>query len=191
MSTTEQQKLQQKADFVTASNSLLKSTKHSDVTLYLGPNELKTPAHYAILSTRTKYFETAKERGLKEGVQKEFWFKEYKLKELPEDDRELIKHPRAYAIADLMDIPDLKKVCSMCFREQLMTHWISDTFVDAVKEVYSSSVASDHLMRDQLAMIAHSNIGPLYAKREFKGLLSENAEFASDLIKLLVADKLK
>lgn len=47
---------------------------HADVTLYLGPQQVKLPAHYAILSIRTNYFDTAKEGGWQEASTNEFRF---------------------------------------------------------------------------------------------------------------------
>ncbi|KAL7270311.1 hypothetical protein RUND412_006986 [Rhizina undulata] len=181
------------------------------MTLYLSPNELKFPAHYAILNTRTKYFNVAKERGFKEGVENEFRFKENSTHALyrvlqyvytrdysavnnqlddDQDDRELIKHPRVYAIADLRNLSDLKDLCKVRFQEQLTAQWISDTFVDAVREVYSSTVDSDRKLRDLLATVAFQNIKNPYIKNDFKVLLKENVEFASDLIKLWVTGTL-
>ncbi|KAL7270312.1 hypothetical protein RUND412_006987 [Rhizina undulata] len=117
-----------------------------------------------MLSARTRYFDVAKEGGFKEGVKNEFRLKENK------DDRELIKHRRVYAIADLWDIPNLKELCKMRFEHQLTTLWTSDTFMDAIREV------------------AYKNLKNLYAKDDFKDLLKENGEFASDLIRLRVAE---
>jgi BTB/POZ domain len=56
--------------------SLLVSSKHSDVSIYLGPQKVELRAHYAILSIHTNYFDAAKERGFAEGLEDKFYFPE-------------------------------------------------------------------------------------------------------------------
>ncbi|KAL7266670.1 hypothetical protein RUND412_010778 [Rhizina undulata] len=101
--------------------------------------------------------------------------------------RGLIKHPRVYAIADLWDIPDLKELCRVQFEHHLTTLWVSDTFVDAGREAYSTTAHSDRKLRDLLETVAYKNLKNLKAKDDFKDLTKENAEFVSDVIRLRVA----
>ncbi|KAL7269475.1 hypothetical protein RUND412_007864, partial [Rhizina undulata] len=102
-----------------------------------------------------------------------------------------IIYPRVYAIEDLWDIPGLKELsCKVRFEDQLAAHWINDTFVYAVREVYSSTADNDRKLRDLLATVAFQNIKNLYTKNYFKVLIKQNAEFALDLIKLWITGTL-
>ena len=55
---------------------MLLSSKHSDVSIYLGPEKVEFRAHYAILSVHTRYFDAAKEKGFAEALENKFYFPE-------------------------------------------------------------------------------------------------------------------
>ena len=52
---------------------------------------------------------------------------------------ELLRHPRVYAFADIFRIENLKTLSCHKFEQQLQQHWISDTLVDCIREVYLTS----------------------------------------------------
>lgn len=208
---------------------LFNSERYSDVTLFLGPDEVKFKAHYAVLGVRTTYFDKAKEHGFKEGETNEYRFPDYSAhalwrvlqyfytgdysvepnqiedgggKYIPsrdavylgvftnseiDDDFELAKHPRVYAIADLLDMKGLQKLCASRFEKQLAEHWISDTFSDAVREVYATTYSNDRAMRDPLVKIAYQNVAALYLRSDFVKLAKELAEFSGDLIAAVIS----
>lgn len=203
---------------------LFNSEKYSDVTLFLGPDEVKFKAHYAVLGVRTTYFDKAKEHGFREGETNEYRFPDYSAHALwrvlqyfytgdysaepnqmddgggnyipirdtlrlkistnseTDDDFELAKHPRVYAIADLLGLEALKKLCVSRFESQLTAHWISDTFSDAVREVYATTYSNDRTMRDPLVKVAQKNVAALSLRPDFIKLSKELAEFSGDLI---------
>ncbi|KAI9761052.1 MAG: hypothetical protein M1840_002037 [Geoglossum simile] len=189
--------------FLKAFEKLLVSSKHSDVSIYFGPEKVEFRAHYAILSVHTKYFDAAKERGFAEGLEDKFYFPEghphafyralqymytgdyssenNQLDNGEEDDRELLKHPRVNAIADLFDIEGLKELCATRFTDQLVTHWISDTFVDSVREIYSTSTKSEDRMRKAIVDTTRTHAKDLYKHSDFKALIKGNAEFSGEL----------
>lgn len=104
-----------------------------------------------------------------------------------DDDFELAKHPRVYAIADLLDLKGLQKLCVSKFEKQLAEHWISDTFSDAIREVYATTYSNDRAMRDPLVRIAQRNVAALYLRPDFVKLSKELAEFSGDLISAVIS----
>lgn len=103
-----------------------------------------------------------------------------------DDDFELVKHPRVYALADLLDLDGLKKLCVAKFREQLVQHWISDTFTDAVREVYATTYSNDRAMKDPLVTIARQQAKSLIMRQDFIKLSKEVAEFSGDVLAAVV-----
>ncbi|PMD41730.1 POZ domain-containing protein [Hyaloscypha variabilis F] len=136
----------------TAFDSLFNNSKHSDVTIYLGESKIPFAAHRVVLGTRCPYFDDIFQSGFKEGIINEISFEKDSPHALwrvlcyiytgnysdgpseashsERDDLELFKHPRVFALADMFRIEELK-------------HWISDTFPDSIREVYSTSNNTD------------------------------------------------
>ena len=94
----------------------------------------------------------------------------------------MLKHPRVNEIADLFDIEDLKELCAARFTNQLATHWISDTFVDSVREIYSTTTKSEDRMRKAIVDAARTNIIELRKRDDFKAIIMGNAEFSGELM---------
>jgi hypothetical protein len=99
-----------------------------------------------------------------------------------DDDFELLKHPRVYAAADFLGIERLKELCVLKFEEQLEQHWTSDTFTDAVREVYGTTYPSDRAMKDPLVKTAKENGEALLARQCFVKLTKEVSEFSADML---------
>jgi hypothetical protein len=83
---------------------------------------------------------------------------------------------------------DLKKLSCKKFELQLQQHWISDTFPDCIREVYSTSEDADSTATRKAVVDAVSlHKQELVQKRPFQELIREVGDFAVDLI-LLVAN---
>ncbi|KAF4459178.1 speckle-type poz [Fusarium albosuccineum] len=62
-------------------------------------------------------------------------------------------HVKVYALAEKYAIEDLKAVALKKFRIEAKEHWQSQDFIDAIQEVYTSTVDSDRGLRDVLVGI--------------------------------------
>ncbi|PGH16006.1 hypothetical protein AJ79_01986 [Helicocarpus griseus UAMH5409] len=192
--------------FIEGFARLFNSTAHSDVTLYLGQNQVKLHAHYVILSARTHYFDKAKDGGFKESTTDEFHLSEhdsYALYRMMQyiymgdyshkkglvleeaDEQELFMHARVYVLANYFDVDGLKGLCaakiSRCtiFQEDL------DSLVESIAEIYSIRNPC-FSMRQTISTKVKKDMKKLYEKKSFRKLLRQNAEFASDVIRVLM-----
>ncbi|KAH8847091.1 hypothetical protein MCOR27_009213 [Pyricularia oryzae] len=60
----------------------------------------------------------------------------------------LLTHYHVYALAEYLQIGDLKGLAARKFRTEAEKHWNHPDFFEAVQEVYRTSVRSDKLLRD-------------------------------------------
>jgi hypothetical protein len=82
---------------------------------------------------------------------------------------------------------DLKKLSYKKFDLQLQQHWISDTFPDCIREVYSTSEDADSTAtRKAVVDAVSSHKQELVQKRPFQELIREVGDFAVDLILMVV-----
>jgi hypothetical protein len=99
------------------------------------------------------------------------------------DDLELLRHPRVYALADMFRMEDLKSLAYGKFETQLQQHWISDTLVDCIREVYLTSTESGPpSIRKAVVKIASLHMKVLIQKWSFQELIREVGDFAVDLV---------
>jgi len=78
-------------------------------------------------------------------------------------------------------IDDLKSLSCKKLEVQLQKHWISDTFVDCIREVYLSSMDTDPAMRKAVVRMVSLH-QELVQKRSFQELIREVGDFAVDLV---------
>jgi hypothetical protein len=97
-----------------------------------------------------------------------------------DDDLELLKHPRIFALSAIFRIDDLKELSCNKFEDQLEQHWISDTFPHCIREIYSTSNNTDIRKIVVDAVASHSQ--DLVEKRSFQDLIREVGDFAVDLV---------
>ncbi|KFY28058.1 hypothetical protein V491_00664 [Pseudogymnoascus sp. VKM F-3775] len=181
---------------------LFNNEKYSDVTLLIGESKTSFPAHRLVLGTRSPYFDVALQSKFKEASTGEFVFDkesphalwralqymytgDYTDDSSPSlssegDDLELLKHLRVYALADMFQIENLKTIACKKFQQQLQHHWISDTFVDCIREVYMTSRDSDATRKAVVNVV--SSHQELVKKQPFQDLIREVGDFAVDLI---------
>ncbi|OJD15705.1 hypothetical protein ACJ73_08959 [Blastomyces percursus] len=98
------------------------------------------------------------------------------------DDHELTKDLRVYALADMFQMERLKEQAFGRFETKIQQLWISDMFIDYVKEVYSTTNSNDRMMRGAVVGIAVKHIRELWKKQQFRGLVREVGDFAEDMI---------
>lgn len=89
----------------------------------------------------------------------------------------------------MFQIEELKAQSRKKFEEQLRQHWISDTFADCIRDVYSTSKERD-LIRKAIvdAVSVHRE---LIQKRIFQELIREVGDFAVDLVLIIAGVKVE
>ncbi|KAM3064922.1 hypothetical protein ACMFMG_011250 [Clarireedia jacksonii] len=193
------------AGFKSIFASSFNASKYSDVTIYLGKSKIPFKSHRIVLGSRCPYFDDLLRSGFKEGITNEISFEKDSPHALwrvlcfiytgdysdepPEvlvsegDDLELLKHPRVFALADMFRMDELKALSCKRFKEQLQKHWISDTFPDCIREVYSTSNDLDcNTIRKAVVDVVVLHRHELIRKKQFQELIREVGDFAVDLV---------
>ncbi|OAQ69694.1 BTB/POZ fold domain-containing protein [Pochonia chlamydosporia 170] len=174
---------------------------NADVKIFLRGLEL--PAHGIVLCAQSKYFETALNSRMKEADTREFKYSEgsihaywrtfeymYKGEYSEElvakldalDDDELSKHVRVYQLADYFGVQTLKDYSLGKLRLKVQELWVSETFVDCIRDVYQSTIDPDCEMRKIVVDTAWSHFKSLWGKKPFRELVREGGDFAVDLM---------
>src|SRR5436190_10693352 len=83
----------------------------------------------------------------------------------------LLNNLRVYTIADKYDIKELKELARKRFSTQVQTHWNHAKFPAVVREVYDSTVSSDHGLRDIIEKAIKEHVGSVLDDDNFKNLL--------------------
>ncbi|KAI3339743.1 BTB/POZ domain-containing protein [Ustulina deusta] len=180
---------------------LFNNPDHADVKICVGHYEL--PAHSVVLATQSPFFEKALSRNFREGKAKQFFFKEESAHahwrvfqymytgtyaEEPaevldaQDDDELTKDVRVYVTAEFFMLDDLKQHALQRFTSKLESLWVSELFVDCIREIYASTTTTEHGLRGAVVEAARSHRTQLWEKRAFRDLLSEGGDFVVDLM---------
>ncbi|KAI9733082.1 MAG: hypothetical protein M1834_003628 [Cirrosporium novae-zelandiae] len=187
-------------------SELFNSTQHSDLIIYIGKKEL--PAHALILAAQSEFFEKALKPGFKEeetkvfrfetGSEHAYWrvfnylytgdYSDEPCQDLEvDDDIELLKHVRVYELADFFFIDNLKELVRQKFESKLQTCWVSETLVDCISELYSTTpYGKDNAIKRVVLSMVYKNINELWSKRAFKDLVRSNGDFAADLINKVI-----
>ncbi|KAL2002760.1 hypothetical protein VTN02DRAFT_6039 [Thermoascus thermophilus] len=184
---------------------LFNNTYLADAKIYIYKFELQ--AHSVVLSLHSEHFEKAFKSGFKEGASKEFTFDDgsahayWRVFEYmytgqysvdpadalnAEDDEELMRDARVYVLADYFFMAALKEYAFKRFQEQIEKLWISESFVDCIREVYRTTNDDDKRMRDAVVQVAYSHVKELWPNKRFQDLVQENGKFAVDLTATLI-----
>jgi hypothetical protein len=84
-------------------------------------------------------------------------------------------------------IDQLKVLSCQKFEEQLQKHWISDTFPDCIREVYSTSTNNEfNTIRKVVVNVVALHQSELAQKRSIQELIREVGDFAVDLVLRMV-----
>ncbi|KAI0173168.1 BTB/POZ domain-containing protein [Hypoxylon sp. FL1284] len=180
---------------------LFNNPEHADTKIYIGAFEL--PAHRLILAVQSPFFEKALNGNFQESKTNSFRFVEGSAhahwrvfeymytgsySEEPrnalgvDDDGELAKDVRVYTTADFFLMDELKAYALERFKSKLQRLWVSELFVDCIREVYSSTSESDKGLRDAVAQAAKEHSSDLWLKKAFQTLVREVGDFAVDLL---------
>jgi len=89
-------------------------------------------------------------------------------------------HLHVYALADMLDVPDLKVLITKKLQAQLEKEW--SNLAEVLKEAYSITNTRDKEIRDVLVALAVENLDELLKKEDFTGALHEVAEFSGALV---------
>lgn len=88
---------------------------------------------------------------------------------------------RVHALADMFRMEELRDHSCRKFELLLEGHWISDTFPDCVREVYSTS-QDEATIRMLVVNVATAHLQELIQKQSFQDLVREIGDFAVDLL---------
>jgi hypothetical protein len=105
---------------------------------------------------------------------------------LSKDDPELCKHPRVYSVAEYIDAPNLRSACVAKFEKQLETNWFSDSFPEAIKEVFNSTIRPSDPMRELVTKVARLHLDDLMKNESFLEVLMHAEGFAGSVLKQVV-----
>lgn len=97
------------------------------------------------------------------------------------DDDELSNHVRVYQLADYFGVQTLKDYSLGKLRLKVQELWVSETFVDCIRDVYQSTIDPDCEMRKVVVETAWSHFKSLWGKKPFRELVREGGDFAVDL----------
>jgi len=198
-----------KIAFLEKFEDLFDSGKHSDLTVTVGNTEFSV--HQNILCLRTSFFEKATQEGkfaeskdrtvtINEHSAHAVWrFLKYcytgdystssnNLALGEDDDLGSLKHPRVYALADMLDVPDLKRLAKEKLEAQLEKEFVAADFYGTVKETYATTNARDEDFRNVLVEVTKKNLTSLKESREFREVMREFGEFSAQLVMAMAGD---
>ncbi|KAI1502474.1 hypothetical protein F5X99DRAFT_156131 [Biscogniauxia marginata] len=181
--------------------NLFNNPEYADTKIYIGSFEL--PAHGLVLAVQSPFFKKSLGGNFQESKTKQFRFTEgsahahwrvfeymytgnysegpSKLLDV-QDDSELVKDVRVYTTADFFLMDELKAYALDKFKSKLQQLWVSELFVDCIREVYSSTNESDEGIRGAVVQAAKEHLNDLWLKKPFQALVREVGEFAVDLV---------
>ncbi|KAK2763722.1 hypothetical protein FQN54_009338 [Arachnomyces sp. PD_36] len=177
----------------------LNNSRHADTTVHIYDFEL--PVHSVILAAQSDFFDKAFDSQMKECQSKSIHFNEgsahayWRVFEyiytgnytedpspiLEEEDNDFTKDLRVYVLADMFLMEKLKEYAFQRFKAKIQQLWMSDMFIDCIKEVYNTCKNGDRI-RGAVVEIAIKHICDLWKKQQFHGLVHQVGDFAEDLI---------
>ena len=83
----------------------------------------------------------------------------------------------------------LKQIALKNFESQLAEHWISDTFPDCVREVYSTDYPAGCDLQLVLVATVRKHCDKICQKSGFRDVVGEFGDFAIDVITALAKDR--
>lgn len=97
-----------------------------------------------------------------------------------------MKDVRVYALADYFIVEGLKDYALQRFRSKIRQLWVSEKFVDCIRDIYDSTIDPNCKMRQAVVEIVRNNIAELWEKAPFQEVLREGGDFIVDLMSKLV-----
>lgn len=100
-----------------------------------------------------------------------------------EEDPELLRDIRVYALAAKFEIGNLKSLALERFQQKCKNRWESNLFAECIKEVYTSICGSE--MRSAVVQIAAAHVHDLATEARFKAIIHEGGDFVCDYFEML------
>lgn len=100
-----------------------------------------------------------------------------------QDDVDLVFHAKMYAIAEKYGVSGLKTLALQRFESLVAETWNSFDFLDAIREIYSSTIDTDRGLRNVVIHIFRSH-PELALDLETQAVVKEVPGFAFDLFKM-------
>ncbi|OAR00195.1 hypothetical protein LLEC1_07017 [Akanthomyces lecanii] len=110
-----------------------------------------------------------------------FAVKSASLTSRSQDDDHLSKEIRVYELAHYFDVKGLGEYSLDRFKVKVEKLWVSERFVDCIRDVYASTVDSDCRMRKAVVDITGKHFDELWEK-PLQDLMREGGDFAVDLV---------
>ncbi|KAI1292581.1 BTB/POZ domain-containing protein [Xylaria venustula] len=191
----------QKRSLIEGIAKLFNNPDHADLQINIGQYQL--PAHSVVLASQSPFFQKALSENFREGKLKQFLFKEgsvhahWRVFEYmytgnyaeesvqvldTQDDDELVKDVRVYVTAEFFMLDNLKQFALEKFKSRLEMLWVSELFVDCIREVYASTTESEHGLRGAVVGVAYANRAELWEKKAFRDLVYDGGAFTVDLM---------
>lgn len=101
---------------------------------------------------------------------------------MSEDDPLYLKHSRVYALADMLDAPELKIVAAQKLNAQLAESWVPSEFPRCVSETYDNTNESDTEIRKILVKAAAMHIAELLKLGSFHTEIEDLPGFSLSLL---------
>lgn len=96
------------------------------------------------------------------------------------DDDELAKDVRVYVLADYFFVEGLKDYALERFKSKAQQLWVSENFVDCIRDVYEST--QDLEFREVVLGVAYEHLPDLWSKKPFRDLIHEGGDLAVALM---------
>jgi hypothetical protein len=93
----------------------------------------------------------------------------------------LVVNAKIYALAEKYLVPGLKALTARKFDIASAKLWDSDDFIEAVQEVYTSTIETDRGLRSIVLRTFHDH-QQLIEKSEVQGLVKQFGSLASDIV---------
>lgn len=81
----------------------------------------------------------------------------------------------------------LKDYSLQNFKSKINKLWVSEVFVDCIKDVYESTSDVKCKMRGAVIDVVHQHLAELWQKKPFKELFREGGDFGVDLMSKMVS----
>lgn len=94
----------------------------------------------------------------------------------------MLREARVYALAEYFCVEGLKDYVYERLDRLLGKLWVSEGFVDCIREVYSTTPNPHDRLRALVSKVAHKHISELWGKEKFREIVQDGGDFAVDLI---------
>ncbi|KAF2016867.1 hypothetical protein BU24DRAFT_490147 [Aaosphaeria arxii CBS 175.79] len=184
--------------------SLFNNEKYSDATIQI--HDVMLPVHKSIICIQSEYFEKAFQNErfeesqsgtikFKENSGAAYWrvieylykgdYSEALSTHEFEDDPEHLRDSRVYVLADMFLLEGLKTLSITKLRLKLEKHWMTDLFLECIREIYGSTSNETCGLRSTVIAVATGHARDLAKNEAFNNLLREGGDFAAEYVSAL------